>query len=227
MRVKTIKVTGRLIKDEWVFEADAALELAPITLLVGPSANELLSLIPATRAVRYIEGKIVDAILIDKTLFEEAEVLIRSELNRMLGLAAEMRLMTDINDLLPMEPFVDALKQVYSLVADGEVHFLAVEPACGLPPQQAFFLGHLTAIFTKKVRERGIELYSLVSTNNLEFIRGAISNWTSIYLVRRRVDSKLGVVKLTTMKWEKRDVVPPFIDSAALAIKRGILDFGP
>jgi len=226
MEDKTIKVVNSLSKGEWKFTVDATLDIMPVTLLVGPNANEFLRSISVTgRVVMFDEGK-ADVTQIDEKLLKEAEQLMEFELGRMLEFATEMKLMTDINDVLPIHtPFADALKLLYSIVADGEVYFLAVEPTCGLSPQQAFFLGHLTAVFTQRVRSRGIKLYSIVSTNNLEFIRGATSTWTLTYMVRRNIDVKTKTITLTATKWERKDVVPPFFDSAALAIRRGILDF--
>jgi len=227
MEGRVIKVVNNIRKNGWKLIIDATLELSPVTLLVGPNANEFL------RAMSFATNHVIEydnkgyVMQIDERLYKEAELLIDSELNEMLRLAAEMKLVTNIHDLVPVdEPFVDMLKHLYSLVADGDVYFLANEPTCSLAPQQRFFLGHLTSVFTKKARERGVELYTIISTNDLEFIRGATATWSTIYLIRRNIEMQTKTIMLTATKWERRDIVPPFFDSAALAIRRGVLDFG-
>jgi len=118
---------------------------------------------------------------------------------------------------------VTALKYAYASARREPVYLFVEEPEAHAGPLQAFFLGHLAAVLTKRAEERGAKLFFVASTHSLEFVRGAISGWTNIYVTERSVDKENKTITLLVKKWDRRDVVPHFFESAALAIKRGIL----
>jgi len=118
---------------------------------------------------------------------------------------------------------VTALKYAYAIAGDRPAYLFVEEPEAHAGPLQAFFLGHLAAVLTKRAEERGAKLFFIASTHSLDFVRGATSGWTNIYVTKRSVDKENRAITLEVKKWDRRDVVPHFFESAALAIKRGIL----
>jgi len=118
---------------------------------------------------------------------------------------------------------VTALKYAYAIASDKPAYLFVEEPEAHAGPLQAFFLGHLAAVLTKRAEERGAKLFFVASTHSLEFVRGATSGWTNICVTERSVDKENKTITLLVKKWERRDLVPHFFESAALAIRRGIL----
>jgi len=191
---------------------------------------------------------------IDERLLVEAEKVIKEELERFQNYISEMKLLADVDYLLPISisptdkgyiwsdiagpageglshlstgfaaaMVVTALKYAYANARREPVYLFVEEPEAHAGPLQAFFLGHLAAVLTKRAEERGAKLFFIASTHSLDFVRGATSGWTNIYVTERSVDKEKKTITLLVKKWERRDIVPHFFESAALAIRRGIL----
>jgi len=118
---------------------------------------------------------------------------------------------------------VTALKYAYASARREPVYLFVEEPEAHAGPLQAFFLGHLAAVLTKRAEERGAKLFFVASTHSLDFVRGATSGWTNIYVTERFVNKENRTITLMVKKWGRRDLVPHFFETAALAIRRGIL----
>jgi len=300
----TCRVSAKLQLGGWTVALDAEVELAPVTLFVGPNASgkslTLCSIAGALggraelecpeAAARCAEERgnvfFLDAYrfaakfaeigtetpgglapmlrglealfsmrrLADPKLLAEAEATVEEELARMEKAIAEMGLKADAADLLPIELAVEegeirwrdragpsgaglrqlpaglsaamvaaGLKYAYAATGERPVYLFVEEPEAHAGPLQAFFLGHLAAVLTKRAEERGAKLFFVASTHSLEFVRGATSGWTNIYVTERSVDKEKRTITLLVKKWDRRDMVPHFFESAALAIKRGIL----
>jgi len=271
----TCRVSAKFQLGGWTVALDAEVELAPVTLFVGPNASgKSLTLCSIARALggpaelecpetaaRCTEERghvfFLDAYrsvakfaeigteallsmrrLADPKLLAEAEAAVEEELARMERAIREMGLKADAADLLPIELAVDGgeirwrdragpsgagLRQLpaglsAAMVAAGLKYAYA---ATGERPVylfvEAFFLGHLAAVLTKRAEERGAKLFFVASTHNIDFIRGATRKWTKIYLMSREVRRDAREIDLRTSLVESMEWIPHFPEVAILA----------
>ena len=109
------------------------------------------------------------------------------------------------------------LKYAHAATGERPVYLFVEEPEAHAGPLQAFFLGHLAAVLTKRAEERGAKLFFVASTHNIDFIRGATRKWTKIYLMSREVRRDAREIDLRTSLVESMEWIPHFPEVAILA----------
>jgi len=112
---------------------------------------------------------------------------------------------------------VTALKYAYAIASDKPAYLFVEEPEAHAGPLQAFFLGHLAAVLTKRAEERGAKLFFVASTHSIDFIRGATRKWTKIYLMNREVRREAREIVLKASPVESMEWIPHFPEAAILA----------
>jgi len=112
---------------------------------------------------------------------------------------------------------VTALKYAYAIASDRSAYVFVEEPEAHAGPLQAFFLGHLAAVLTKRAQERGAKLFFVASTHSIDFIRGATRKWTKIYLMSREVHRDAREIVLKATPVESMEWIPHFPEAAILA----------
>jgi len=110
------------------------------------------------------------------------------------------------------------LRYAYAAAKDEPVYLFIGEPELHASPLQAFFLGHLAAVLTKRAQERGAKLFVVAFTHSIDFIRGATRKWTKIYLVERAVgEHNEVVVRTSPIPEEQAYWIPYFVEAAILS----------
>jgi len=112
---------------------------------------------------------------------------------------------------------VTALKYAYASARREPVYLFVEEPEAHAGPLQAFFLGHLAAVLTKRAEERGAKLFFVASTHSIDFIRGATRKWTRIYTTSREVRRDAREIVLKAIPVESMEWIPHFPEAAILA----------
>jgi len=210
-----------------VYKADFEMELSPITLVFAPDTIPLSKLIYSTlrgKCAMYTTEYLTVAAdsCIKAERKGEIDGLIKDEFKKFEEIAKEMKLASEVYTPAYETPIIRALRIAFGQ-DPGEYYLVAVHPEMGVDPVGAFALGHVVAVAVRRLWNMGIRLYLIAITNNMEFVRGAITKRTAVYIVKRKqinLDEYLYVAE----RWNKFDIIPPFFDSAALALKRGIID---
>jgi len=223
-RVRIQATTRRFLT---VYKADFEMELSPVTLLLTPDTLPLSKLVYSA-----LKGKCrmyttdYSAVAVDSCIKierkGEIDGLIKDEFKKFEEIAKEMKLASEVYAPAYETSIIHALRIAFGQ-DPGEYYLVAVHPEIGVDPVGAFALGHVVAVAVRRLWKMGIRLHLIAITNNMEFVRGAITKRTAVYIVKRKqidLDEYLYVAE----RWDRFDVIPPFFDSAALAIKRGIID---
>jgi len=210
------------------YKADFEMELSPINVVITPDALIMSEFIYdalkgrctmyTTKYLTVAVEKCVEPRFYSEELFE----LMQNEFEKIRQFAKEMNLASEVYEPAYNVPFIKALGIAFNQ-APGKYYLVATHPELGVDPIGAFAMAHIAAVATQRLWQKGIELHLIAVTNSLEFIRGAMTKRTNIYIVKRKQVS-LAEYLYTAEKWDRRDVIPPFFDSAALAIRRGIID---
>jgi len=114
------------------------------------------------------------------------------EFERSRATTKELRLWSEVYIPTDRLPIISAF-HILLYQKSGRAHYLIVpHPESGADPISVFAVGYLAAIATKRVWEKGIELYLIAVTNSLEFVRGATPRQTTFYVVKRNQISDFG-----------------------------------
>lgn len=209
------------------YTADFELELSQINVVVTPDSlivEEFIReavkekcVIHTTKYLTVAFGSCV------KPEFSSAEVdtLIKDEFEKMNKLAKEMNLKSEVYIPADKAPLVKAIELAFNQ-PPGTYLLIALHPEVGVDPVGAFVIGHIAAVAVQKLWEKGVKLHLIAISNSLDFIRGVTTSQTNIYIIKREQLAE-GEYLYTAERWNRFDIIPPFFDSAALAIKRGIL----
>jgi len=225
--MEKIRIQG-VRKDLKVYKADFELELSPLNVIVAPDTlivSELIydalkerCAIYTTKYLTVAVEKCVEPKFFSEELFE----LMQNESEKIKQFAKEMNLASDIYMPAHDTPFIKALEVAFNQAPGKEYYLVATHPELGVDPISSFALGHIAAVATQRLWQKDIRLYLIAITNNMEFVRGAITKQTATYIVKRKQTS-LDEYLYIAEKWNRYDIIPPFFDSAALAIRRGII----
>jgi len=146
----------------------------------------------------------------------EFDSLVGHEVAVLQSYAEKMKLRLN-EPILSLDPRVDEplinvlriLKQAFCAARRGHVNLFIEDGDAGINALQAFLVGHIITKIVKKV-----DLSVVANVNNIDFLRGITSDDTTIYVVVHE-DGEMKLVE-----YDRRDIIPPFFEAAALAVYR-------
>jgi len=186
-----------------------------ITLIIGSGARKYIRLLHSKIGGIYVrpycENSVED---IDCPDFEE---LVRREAEVLESYAKRMSLRLN-EPIMPLSLLEDvdgplinvlrALKRAYCLAKNERIILFLEDGDAGLNALQQFVIGHIIA---KAVNS--VNLYVVANVNSIDYLRGLTTDDMAIYVVMRDKNNEM-----VPIEYVRRDIVPPFFESAALAI---------
>jgi len=147
----------------------------------------------------------------------EFDNFVKDEVATLQSYAEKMKLRLNEPILPQLDPRIDKhlinvlriLKHAFCVAKRNHINLFIEDPDAGISPLQAFLVGH---IITKLVERADLNI--VINVNNIDFLRGLESGHTTFYVVMR----KNGEVE--PVEYDRRDILPPFFEAAALAIYR-------
>jgi len=146
----------------------------------------------------------------------EFDDLIKREVAVLQSYAEKMKLRLN-EPILSLDPHIDKplinvlriLKQAFCASKRGPINLFIEDGDAGLNALQTFLVGH---VITRMVKVTNLNV--VVNVNNIDFLRGITSDDTTIYVVVRGDD------EMKLVEYDRRDIIPPFFEAAALAVYR-------